>query len=62
MCTEESTYTSGEYFLGWKIKNIYSHLNALIINSISIPLEDSVNARALDHKSAMVNAYTKNEA
>jgi hypothetical protein len=40
-------------------KKIYSHLNALIINSISIPLEDSVNALALDHKSAMVNANTK---
>ncbi len=34
-------------------------MNALIINSISIPFEDCVNAQALDHKSAMVNAYTK---
>ena len=34
-------------------------MNALIINSISIPLEDRVNAQALDYKSAMVSAYTK---
>ncbi len=40
-------------------KRILSHLNALIINSISIPFQDSVNAQALDYKSAMVNAYTK---
>jgi hypothetical protein len=40
-------------------KRIESHLNALIINSISIPFEDSINAQALDHKSAMVNSYTK---
>ncbi len=34
-------------------------MNALIINSISIPFEDSINALALEHKSAMVDAYTK---
>ena len=39
--------TSGEYFIGWKI---YSHLNALTMNSFSIPFEDSINAQALEHE------------
>jgi hypothetical protein len=34
-------------------------MNALIIISISIPFEDSINALALEHESAMVDAYTK---
>ncbi len=29
------------------------------MNSISIPFEDSINAQALEHESAMVDAYTK---
>jgi hypothetical protein len=29
------------------------------MNSISIPFEDSINAQALEHKSVMVDAYTK---
>ena len=30
-----------------------------LIDCISITLEDSINARALEHESAMVDAYTK---
>ncbi len=45
-------------FVGWKIKECNQNLNALIINSISIP-EDSINARALQLESAMIDVYTK---
>ena len=31
-------------------KRIYSHLNALAMNSFSIPFEDSINAQALEHE------------
>jgi hypothetical protein len=34
-------------------------MNALIVIFISIPFEDSINAQALEHESAMVDAYTK---
>ena len=34
-------------------------MNALIIDSILIPFEDSINAQALQHESAMVDVYTK---
>ena len=40
-------------------KRLLSQLNALIVNSFSIPFEDSINAQALEHESAMVDAYTK---
>ena len=33
-------------------------MNALTINSILIPFWDSINARALEHESTMVDAYT----
>jgi hypothetical protein len=61
MLTKGSSYTSGEYFVGWKIKEYSSHQNALIINSILIPFEDSDsnNAQALQHERAMVDVYTK---
>ncbi len=38
----------------------YNHiLNALIINSILIPLEDSINVQALRYNCAMVDVHTK---
>jgi hypothetical protein len=59
-CTRNgSTYTSGEYFVGLEDKGIKSHQNALIINSILVPFEDSINAQAFQHKRAMVDVYTK---
>ena len=36
-----------------------AYIHALIIDCISITFEDSINARALEHESAMVDAYTK---
>ncbi len=36
-----------------------AYIHALIMDSISILFEDSINARALDLESAMVDAYTK---
>jgi hypothetical protein len=36
-----------------------AYIHALIINSISIAFEDSINARALQHESAMLDVYTK---
>ena len=59
MSTEVSQNNSGEYFVGWKIKE-YNHItNALNIYSILIPFEDSINAQALQHECAMVDVYTK---
>jgi hypothetical protein len=38
----------------------YNHIpNALIIDSISNPFEDSINAQAFQQESAMVGVYTK---
>ena len=36
-----------------------AYIHALIIDSISILFKDSINARALDVESAMVDAHTK---
>ncbi len=36
-----------------------AYIHALIIDSISILYEDSINARALDLENSMVDAYTK---
>ena len=89
MLSDWSKYTSGEYFVSWKIieynqsinrtqgdvvlwnTDIFSHLTAtspqrilayiqaLIIDSISIPVEDSINTRALAHERALVHKYSK---
>ena len=89
MLSDGSKYTSGEYFVSWKIieynqsinrtqgdvvlwnTDIFSHLTAtspqrilayiqaLIIDSISIPVEDSINTRALAHEWALVHKYSK---
>lgn len=89
MLSDGSKYTSGEYFVSWKIieynqsinrtqgdvvlwnTDIFSHLTAtspqrilayiqaLIIDSISIPVEDSINTRALAHERALVHKYSK---
>jgi hypothetical protein len=36
-----------------------AYIHALIIDSISISYEDNINARQLQHESAMLNVYTK---
>ena len=36
-----------------------AYIHELIIDCVSITFEDSINARALEHKSTMVDAYTK---
>ena len=35
------------------------YIHALVIDCISIAFDDSINARALEHENAMVDAYTK---
>ena len=38
---------------------IVAYIHALIIDSISILFEETINARALAHEAAMVDVYTK---
>ncbi len=40
---------------------IVVYIHALIIDSISIVFEDSINTLALEHKSVIVDTYTKME-